>query len=168
MQWFRDLPPAQRTALMVGVPIVALVVIIQLIRRPAPEPVETDTGPTASGPSGTTAAGPPIGSGAIGVGELTDMVGTLTDKLIDIHLAIDAGEKGTTPTPPKPTPAPVPSVIVRNGETWAQLTRRVYGTSNWWMLIRDHPNNQPYVVKQPDPQKAAPAGARIYTPPRPA
>lgn len=96
------MPPAQKMALLVGVPAVAAVVLVQKL-RPAPEPAAAAPTPVGVMPS----------TDAIGSGQLSEFSNmwneNLANFLDNITQAIQHQEETTTPpptTPPPTTPPP--------------------------------------------------------------
>lgn len=94
MGWFDRFSPAQRQALMIGVPAVAGFVIVTRLRRPA---ATGATGPVAM-PS----------TDAIGVGQLQDFEKSIADQMAALVDQIAKATAGPPPTPP-PAPAPAPA-----------------------------------------------------------
>lgn len=93
-----NLSDAQKKALLIGVPAVALVAVgVRVGKSKTPA---TTTDPTAAPATGAI---PAASTDAIGVGQLADFESKLTDAIQGIHF-------GSTPTPnPTPTPAPTPT-----------------------------------------------------------
>jgi hypothetical protein len=115
LDFFRRLDPMQRMALMVGVPVVALVVILN--RRSASAPPET--APPAETDSATVAPGVPTAgwvmpsTDAIGTGSLMDFLSQINQNqasfLSQLTETIKAQDETVTPppvTPPPVTPPP--------------------------------------------------------------
>lgn len=103
--------PTQRTALLVGVPVVGLAVIVSTRRAPAPEPVEE-----ASPPTGTIPGYMPD-TAAIGTGELAGWGELWAKALTSQSERITELETRPSSTPAKPPKFTVGLTYVRTGET---------------------------------------------------
>lgn len=134
--FLRDLPPAQRAALLIGIPLVALVVLVQKLRGGVSATVATEPGgqtpetPTqVVGQLPTTIAT----DAAVGVGELAAGLSLLTQayqgvdaKLDEVRKDIAKGESGQ----PVAAPLGVTITVLPTGESWKQITKRHYGSTN--------------------------------------
>lgn len=168
MKWLNDLPPAQRLAVLVGVPLVAVAALVSLFRRggtvsATAAPAED---PASAGVGGQTLP-VAVGTGAIGSGELAQFLSIFTSELEVIRRTIEEGETGRPITPP-PASSGAQLVSVRAGETWRAVLRRHYGPdgTNLWMAVRTHPANRQLFTRYPSIDNVLPTGAVVTMPAR--
>lgn len=164
MKWLNDLPPAQRLAVIVGVPLVAVAALVSMMRRGGTATVSAapSAAPTTAGQTLPVA----VGTGAIGSGELAQFLNIFTDELEVIRRTIEEGETGQPITRPPTTAATL--VSARAGETWKALLRRHYGPdgTNLWQVVRTHPANASLFRAYPSIDQVLPTGAIVTAPAR--
>ncbi len=114
MNFLRNLAPGQKRALMVGAPIVAVLALVQVIRRPAPAETPDPTEPTADDASAPVSFPGYVmpTTDAIGTGPLMDLMTQINQNqaqfLADLTDRLGAQEDTVTPpAPPTPPTTPV-------------------------------------------------------------
>ena len=112
MNFLANLTPNQRRALMVGVPVVAVIALVQVLsgRRTEPVPVtDPETDDAAAGADAAMIAGWAMPTtDAIGTGALTDFMTQINQNNASFLAALTEtlGQQESTVTPPPSTPPP--------------------------------------------------------------
>lgn len=113
MNFLRNLSPNQRRALMVGVPVVAVIALVQVLagrKAPAPAPTDTETDDATSGADLSFPGYVMPTTDAIGTGALTDFLSQINANQSSFlsELTETLKNQDSTPATPPPTPTPTP------------------------------------------------------------
>lgn len=162
MKFLENLPPAQRMAVLIGVPVIAVAALVSMLRRP-----QTAEGPPPSASTTATTAGQTlpvaVRDDAIGVGELSEFGSILTRELQNVRRTIEEQENGRTVTA---AATATPVTVAPAGETWRELLQRVYRSTNLWGAVRAEPRNAALIQRYPNVDSRLPGGAVAYMPAR--
>ena len=177
MAFLDGLPPSQRTALLIGVPVVAIAAIVTAM-RPAPEPApEPDE---ALPPEGTIPGAMMPTTDAIGTGTLAEwanqwaeILSGLTGRVTDLEERPQATPPPASTTPANPKAPHLqgdalgrrrytvkqyrPTGRQISGQTPSELARDLYGDRAYWNYIRFFNN----ALWPGSPDHTIPAGKAI-------
>lgn len=106
MDFLRNMSPATKKLLLVGIPIVAVIAFVVILKKPS-------SSPSSSTPAtGSTTPAPYPGT-AVDTGQLASYESTITGQLASIEsaLAQNASLDGTSPTPAAAPTTPAPGTL---------------------------------------------------------